>query len=357
MSAQLEECSLWGEIPGTTETCIGLSQSDKDSLQKLLKPLPIDGPKFHAPITKNKEMKMEQSCDPLVINTIQLLEYKRVLERLLDTVSNYKVAIANGSLDKMPSLQPAPELPNIVDQNKKVLDDNLYNDDDSKERIKYRVAQLSSERVRQQLEGSVGKLCAHAGYQTAKNSAVQLLTDSVSQYLKQFCTLLRLELDKRLEGAPTDINGWSDALENVCVEMRVGSKTLETQKYSVLALGEYYEDTVIKRHQGLVKNVQQMTAQYEAGASSWGQDDIPEMHFPSSDEGAGGDNYSYDHATPTLDVGMQMLQSLEASGDLADTPLSGDSYNVETMETSGDTPSPSPGHGKKRRIDSGNKYN
>ena len=30
------------------------------------------------------------------------------------------------------------------------------------------------------------------------------------------------------------------------------------------------------------------------------------------------------HATPTLDVGMQMLQSLEASGDL-DTPMSGDS--------------------------------
>ena len=94
---------------------------------------------------------------------------------------------------------------------------------------------------------------------------MQLLTDSVSQYLKQFCSLLRLELDKRFQGAPNDINGWSDALENVCVEMRVGSKTIETQKYSVLALGEYYEDTVIKRHQGLVRDVQQMTAQYEAG--------------------------------------------------------------------------------------------
>jgi hypothetical protein len=31
-----------------------------------------------------------------------------------------------------------------------------------------------------------------------------------------------------------------------------------------------------------------------------------------------------DHATPTLDAGMQMLQSLEASGDLH-TPLSADS--------------------------------
>merc|ERR1712080_320968 len=52
---------------------------------------------------------------------------------------------------------------------------------------------------------------------------------------------------------------------------------------------------------------------------SWpSQDEIPEMGFPSSDEGAGLEG---DHATPTLDMGMQMLQSLEASGDL-DTPLS-----------------------------------
>ena len=72
------------------------------------------------------------------------------------------------------------------------------------------------------------------------------------------------------------------------MEMRVGNNALETQKYSVLALGEYYESSVIKRHRKLAKEVKQMTAQYEAGTSSWGQDDIPEMHFPSSDEGAGG---------------------------------------------------------------------
>jgi hypothetical protein len=58
------------------------------------------------------------------------------------------------------------------------------------------------------------------------------------------------------------------------------------------------------------------------------------MHFPSSDEGAGLEG---DHATPTLDVGMQMLQSLEASGDL-DTPLSA----AESEALSGYSATPSP---------------
>ncbi len=40
--------------------------------------------------------------------------------------------------------------------------------------------------------------------------------------------------------------------------------------------------------------------------------------------GAGLGESMADHATPTLDAGMQMLQSLEASGDL-DTPLSAES--------------------------------
>ena len=35
-----------------------------------------------------------------------------------------------------------------------------------------------------------------------------------------------------------------------------------------------------------------------------GQDNIPEMHFPSSDEGAGESLPNL--ATPTLDVGMQV---------------------------------------------------
>lgn len=350
-----EASVLWGEIPGTAETSIDLSPAEKEGLLKLSRPLPVDGPKFHAPITKDQELKVEPTCDPLVINTIQLLEYRRVLEKLLDTVSGYKVALANGTADKMHPLQPPPEMPNIVDPFKSIIDDAPEEEDDTQ----CRVMQVSGERTRQLLESSVIKLAAHAGFETARNSAVQLLTDAASQYLKQFCSLMRLELDKRLEAAPDNSDGWSDALETVCVEMRVSSRTVESHRHTVLALGEYYEDTVIKRHRDLARDVRQMAAQYEAGTSSWGGDDIPEMHLPSSEEGAGGDSYNFDHATPTLDVGMQMLQSLEAGGDLADTPMSGDSYHVgDNLDTGMETPSPSPGqlNAKKRRMESGSRY-
>ena len=209
-------------------------------------------------------------------------------------------------------------------------------------------------RARQLLEDSVIKLSAHAGFQTAASSAVMLLTDATSQYLQTFCRKLRRELDSSLEAAPTDSQGW-DPLEKVCVEMRVGTEGLESHRFTVLALADYYRDSVISRHERLLKEVKQLTGQYEAGASAWGQDDIPQMHFPSSEEGGGGvEQFTYDHATPTgLDVGMQMLQSLEAGGELVETPSPG--YNVD-LDSNGDTPSPSPGQSKKRRIESGHKY-
>jgi hypothetical protein len=36
-------------------------------------------------------------------------------------------------------------------------------------------------------------------------------------------------------------------------------------------------------------------------------DNIPEIHFPSSEDGT----YTFDHNTPQMEHGMQMLQSLE----------------------------------------------
>ena len=59
--------------------------------------------------------------------------------------------------------------------------------------------------------------------------------------------MLRRELDSSLEAAPTDSHGW-DALEKVCVEMRVGTEGLESHRFTVLALADYYRDSVISRH-------------------------------------------------------------------------------------------------------------
>ena len=338
---------LWGELDSARENVLDLSPMERESLMKLCRPLTVEGPKFHSPLTRQNQLKREPTSDPIVDNTIELLEYKRVLQRLLDTVSNHKAAIAAGSLDKMPSLQPAPELPVLAPR------ENLVDESGSSGGGGCRVMEVGGARARQLLEDSVIKLSAHAGYQTANSSAVMLLTDATSHYLKTFCSMLRRELDTRLEAAPTDSHGW-DALEKVCVEMKVGTEGMESHKFTVLALADYYRDSVISRQERLLKEVKQLTRQYEAGTSSWGQDDIPQMHFPSSEEGVGVEQFNYDHATPTgLDVGMQMLQSLEAGGELVETPSPG--YNVD-LDSNVDTPSPSPGQTKKRRMESGHKY-
>jgi len=353
----------WGEMSPQIDNILKLTPSEREGLCKISRPLSVEGPKFHAPTAYPTQIKTEPHSDPLVVNTIQLLQYKRVLAQLLDTVSNFKIAIVNGSLDKMPPLAPAPPMPDII-----VFQPSHPPDYYTRQvaRLEERLVEVGECRAREMLKQSCVQLSAHAGYHTASSVAVQILTDSAQAYLQAFTKRLRTALDLQLERAPAETGGWSDVLEKVAVEMCVGSNTRGSIKHSILAVGDYYEDSVVKRHSRLAKQVKEMSETYAAelpgDAGSWGQDDIPEMHFPSSDEGAGGESYSLDHATPTLDVGMQMLQSLEAGGDL-DTPMSAES---EVLSGYSATPSPqvstpgrqgqgSPADKKRRRVDSGGK--
>jgi len=360
----LDKTHLWGELPTPADNLLDLTPSEREGLCKISRPLPVEGPKFHAPTTRPTQIKTEPHSDPIVTNTIQLLQYKRALEKLLDTVYNYKLAISGGSLDKMPPLAPAPVMPDIVEFQASHPSDYYTHQVD---RLEQRVVEVGEVRSRQMLRQSIIQLSAHTGYHTANSSAVEVLTDATSAYLAVFTKRLRACLDQELERAPLETSGWSDVLERVAVEMGVGSNTRGSISNSILAVGDYYEDSVVKRHSRLCRQVKEMTEKYAAelpgDAGSWGQDDIPEMHFPSSEEGAGGESYSLDHATPTLDVGMQMLQSLEASGDL-DTPMSAES---EALSGYSATPSPqvlTPGRqggggspsGKKRRVESGGKF-
>ena len=162
------ENSLWGEMSPARENVLDLSPQERESLMKLCRPLAVEGPKFHSPLTvRQSEVKLDPASDPVIDHTIQLLEYKRSLQKLLDTVSNYKAAIANGSLDKMPTLKPAPEMPCLVPRSARV-----------EERSVSRLMDVGGARARQQLEEAVKKLSAHSGYQSANSSAVRLLTDA-----------------------------------------------------------------------------------------------------------------------------------------------------------------------------------
>ena len=80
---------------------------------------------------------------------------------------------------------------------------------------------------------------------------------------------------------------------------------------SVLDLKRYYQDEVLGLRQRLWSETTETTsagpsnpASNNPGLAFDGGDNIPEIHFPSSEE-------SLDHSTPQMETGMQMLQSLE----------------------------------------------
>lgn len=331
--------TLWGEVQGPRDNWLGLTHQEREALSNVSRPLAVEGPKFHQPTQAVTTVKSEPHLgDPLVLNTIQLLGHKRTLDRLMDTVDTYKHAIASGDLDKMPPLAPLPPMPEILNFHRSVPDD--YYMHSHTPRHPQQVIEIGEVKARSGLRQAVVQLSAQTGYVAAQESAVSLLTDSLEQYLTQFCTRLRGALDHSLCLAPAEDIGWSDVLEKVAVEMGVQTNLVSNRfRFGILGVGDYYEEHIIKKHSTISAQCREREARYAAElpgeAGSWpSQDEIPEMHFPSSDEGAGLEG---DHATPTLDMGMQMLQSLEASGDL-DTPLS----VAESEALSGCSATPSP---------------
>jgi len=326
---------LWGEIPND-RTKTGLSQAEREALCKIPQVPLLEGPKLYQPEPESAKIKQEVAVAPndvLVTQTIELLRYRRQMTRVLEAVVQHKAA-AGGDADQLPPIGQPPAIPAagpFVRKAKSTLFGfPLKEEIDVKPTV---IPSISKKDAEAGLRKAVIKLSAHVGYQTAQDSAVRILTESTELFLEKLTRRLRSELDRELE-RDGEGNGWTDILEKVLVETGTGG---------VLGVQDYYESSVIKYHARVLTQARAVRDKYrtevpsENGAWQQTEDDIPEMHFPSSDEGAGLGESVPNHATPTLDVGMQMLQSLEASGDL-DTPLSGDSEALSNMSCH--TPSP-----------------
>jgi len=348
---------LWGEIPPPRENKLRLSSAEREALCSIPRALNLEGPKIHQPTERTLVKREPPPSDPLVTNTIQLLAYKQQLDRLMDIAIQYKQAVSAGELDQMPHLSSPPPMPEIVEFKRSsegakspfgysFKDETPFTRGES---AATPVANIGPSAARQSLYRSVATLVAHTGYHTANSIAMEVLTDAVGQYLQTLCRKLREAVDRELEAAPDAATGFPDTVERVMRELG-----LET----VLVLQDYYEDGVVRYHDGVVAACQEVTEKYKEELPEWnngsvvgGQfsdhDDIPEMHFPSSEEQDGEGGLMLDHATPQLDAGMQMLQSLEASGELGgvDTPMSMESEGMggSVLSMSVATPSPQVG--------------
>jgi len=347
---------LWGEIRNDDRRNISaLGKTEREDLCKLPQIPALEGPKLYQPQPEKITVKREYPTDQLVQNNIALLQYKRQLMSILEALQQNKAANTSGGADsgagaglqldvkdllhQIPQPPPFPQLAPV----KKPIKTNFMEVPAKEEvDVKPTVADIGSsgpgsshptEISRKEclsiLRKSVIKISAHSGYTSAMNSALNLLTENAESFILNIASKLRSELDGSLK-SNEDGNGWTDILEKVLVESGSGG---------ILQLQEYYDNYVVKYNTRLLAHCRDLDEMYKKEMNLCvDTDNIPEMHFPSSEEGAGESLPNL--ATPTLDVGMQMLQSLEASVDLGDEPpLSNQSEMAYSVQS---CPTPSP---------------
>lgn len=181
---------------------------------------------------------------------------------------------------------------------------------------------LNSQSAYKSLRKSVATLAAFHGYDMSTDEALDVLTDATHQFLSKFCGLLRSGRDKELFNGSKC--GFPDVVCRVYKEMGHGS---------ILDIRNYYKNCIIAKHKSIGETAEALAFECHHLDENHGsmvdqngmvmevdQDDIPEIHFPSSEEGDAGSSgpptLSLDHNAPQIETGLQMLQSLEQYGSL-----------------------------------------
>ena len=164
---------------------------------------------------------------------------------------------------------------------------------------------IHSHQAAKSTKKAVAAIVAFHGYDYSTDQALDVLSDATGQYLTKFCTLLRQARDKEL--LTKSKNGFPDIVCRVYSEMGLGS-ILNILKYqnSIIAkhksIGETAEALAFECHH-LDTEVQNIM---ENGSILMSEDgaDVPEIHFPSSEEGENGSSgpptLTLDHNAPQI---------------------------------------------------------
>lgn len=111
------------------------------------------------------------------------------------------------------------------------------------------------------LRKSVATITAFQGYDTAVDSAIDMLTDAAAHYMKRFCLTLRSNRDKQLLNAGKTSNVQNDTL--IVADQGfadIMDRTLhEIGNFESLKdVPEYYSHSVVGRYQGIVSQCRQL---------------------------------------------------------------------------------------------------
>ncbi|XP_078686244.1 STAGA complex 65 subunit gamma-like isoform X5 [Branchiostoma floridae x Branchiostoma belcheri] len=247
--------SYWGELPGQSQPARG--PGDLMPGVGEMRAVEVKEPPLHQPSAVHKppftELPPEQ-CN-LTIHTIQLAQHVRRLRSMLQLVqaqqATQDATIEDPSYPPLPQEPPPPE---SFDEQRTPGPLSFTPRDPDSEFMRgfgETPSELSSASCWQLLRKAVGTICAHSGWESANESALDTLTDIAHEYSATFCRSLRAAVDQEARTGTTD---FPDVMEQVFHEMGVGSIT---------SLQTFWQTRMVDYHGFLQQQSRQLAEEYE----------------------------------------------------------------------------------------------
>ncbi|XP_064119729.1 STAGA complex 65 subunit gamma [Macrobrachium rosenbergii] len=248
--------SHWGEFQDSQSSGNddwSLSPSDMEDLLTPLPPHPTT-PMLHQPSpeeTPSFQILPAKFCqsDPLVLQTIRLLQYQRQVGQLI--IRAQSSGMDGGSL---PSCPPPPEGP-VFEH--KTMKPNFLNFIPP-ERTPFtsgknqpQLPEVEGTTARLILRKAVATVCAHTGFTDTTESVLRLLTDITHEFCLKLTSALRANTDNLLL---TDRCPFHDVVEQTLHDVGLGSMT---------ELHKMYRERVLQYHARVRLESAQLYNQYQ----------------------------------------------------------------------------------------------
>ncbi|MBN3274014.1 ST65G protein, partial [Polyodon spathula] len=251
----------WGEIP---VSAVPSSRSSFDLLQREFRSVEVQDPPLHQPSAHRPRptTMFDVPSEPcsLTIHTVQLNQHVRRLRRLLATAQGQPQTEGGARLEEnetLPARPPTPAIPDDLlplDSKAPHLPFQLLHSDPESDFYKGKgepVTELSWPSCRQLLYQSVATVLAHAGFESAQESVLEMLTDVAHEHYLRLSRLLRVAVDReaRLGATP-----FPDVVEQVFHEAGIGS---------VLSLHLFWQHRIKDYHSYMLQVSKQLSEEYE----------------------------------------------------------------------------------------------
>lgn len=272
--------TLWGEIPELTPPQIALNPTEIEALRRVPRPLLLEGPKLYSPSSHTHPPATSSPAvgplPPLPLSDVERFNRSEAMTTLDEAVIP----------PDRPHSFPPP--------------------------------QLSRRSAHALLRQAVAALCQFAGFEAADRRALDVLVDVTGQFLTTLAAKLQKEHeDRALYGS--EHRGFTHAIERVFQDCL--GQSVSTLRAYISSVGhEIQRRKHLRSHPpsdpgSVVSSPMDDTLVSGLPTPSFtvGSGDVPEIHFPSSEEGG---DLAMDHATSQMETGLQMLQSLEQNASL-----------------------------------------